>query len=76
VTVVYSIYSTIVYSFVVLLLFLAFDICRFSVVIRVFHPRHNGHTECIGADDNSDEFDNTGDDCFNFYLFIVYIIFI
>ena len=22
--------------------FLAFDVCRFCVVIRVFHPRHNG----------------------------------
>ena len=27
---------------VFLLLFLAFDFCRFCVVIRLFHPRHNG----------------------------------
>ena len=26
----------------VFLCFLAFDFCRFRVVIRVFHPRHNG----------------------------------
>ena len=43
------------------------------MVIRVFHPRHNGHTECIGADDNSDEFYNTGDDRFIYLLFILFL---
>ena len=28
--------------FFVFLFFLAFDFCRFCVVIRFFHPRHNG----------------------------------
>jgi len=25
-----------------IVIFLAFDFCRFCVVIRFFHPRHNG----------------------------------
>ena len=31
-------------------LFLAFDFCRFCVVIRFFHPRHNGQWPPISKD--------------------------
>ena len=34
--------TTHLHAFFIFLFFLAFDFCRFCVVIRFFHPRHNG----------------------------------
>jgi len=33
-----------------LFIFLAFDCCRFCVVIRFFHPHHNGQWPPISKD--------------------------
>ena len=36
--------------FVVVVAFLAFDYCRFCVIMRVFHPRHNGQWPLTSKD--------------------------